>query len=54
MPGKIELKQGQTLLFIGDSITDADRNRQAYKPFGFAKRSVAPLGATSTSSPISS
>lgn len=35
MPNKIELKPGQTLLFIGDSITDADRNRQCYKPFGF-------------------
>ena len=34
MQNKIELKPGQTILFIGDSITDADRNRQAYKPFG--------------------
>ena len=35
MPNKIDLKPDQTLLFIGDSITDADRNRQCYKPFGF-------------------
>ena len=35
MPDKIELNPGQTVLFIGDSITDADRNSRAYKPFGF-------------------
>jgi lysophospholipase L1-like esterase len=35
MPDKIELKPNQTILFIGDSITDADRDRQTYKPFGF-------------------
>jgi acyl-CoA thioesterase-1 len=35
MQNKIELKPDQTILFIGDSITDADRNRQCYKPFGF-------------------
>ena len=35
MKDKIELKSEQTILFIGDSITDADRNRRAYKPFGF-------------------
>ncbi len=32
---KLDLKTGQTLLFIGDSITDADRNSRAYKPFGY-------------------
>jgi lysophospholipase L1-like esterase len=31
----LDLKPGQTILFIGDSITDADRNSRAYKPFGF-------------------
>ena len=35
MPNKIELRPGQTVLFIGDSITDADRNSHVYKPFGF-------------------
>jgi lysophospholipase L1-like esterase len=35
MKDKLDLKPNQTLLFIGDSITDADRNRQCYKPFGF-------------------
>jgi lysophospholipase L1-like esterase len=35
MKDKLDLKPDQTLLFIGDSITDADRNRQCYKPFGF-------------------
>jgi len=35
MQNKIELKPNQTILFIGDSITDADRNSRAYKPFGF-------------------
>jgi lysophospholipase L1-like esterase len=35
MQNKLDLKPNQTILFIGDSITDADRNRQAYKPFGF-------------------
>jgi lysophospholipase L1-like esterase len=35
MENKLDLKPGQTILFIGDSITDADRNRQCYKPFGF-------------------
>jgi lysophospholipase L1-like esterase len=34
MQNKIDLKSGQTILFIGDSITDADRNRQCYRPFG--------------------
>ncbi len=29
------MRPNQTILFIGDSITDADRNRQCYKPFGF-------------------
>lgn len=31
----IELKSNQTIVFIGDSITDADRNRPAYRPLGF-------------------
>ena len=35
MPDKIELTPGQTLLFIGNSITDADRDSPPYKPFGF-------------------
>ncbi len=35
MQNKIELKSGQTVLFIGDSITDADRNSPASAPFGF-------------------
>jgi lysophospholipase L1-like esterase len=35
MQNKLDLKPNQTLLFIGDSITDADRNLRAYKPFGF-------------------
>jgi acyl-CoA thioesterase I len=35
MAKTIELKSGDTVLFIGDSITDADRDSRAYKPFGF-------------------
>lgn len=35
MPNQIEIRPGQKILFIGDSITDADRNSRAYKPFGF-------------------
>jgi lysophospholipase L1-like esterase len=35
MSNKIELRPGQNILFIGDSITDADRNSPAYAPFGF-------------------
>jgi acyl-CoA thioesterase-1 len=35
MAKTIELKSGDTVLFIGDSITDADRNDLAHKPFGF-------------------
>jgi lysophospholipase L1-like esterase len=35
MANKIELKTNDTILFIGDSITDADRNSPAHKPFGF-------------------
>ncbi len=35
MQNKIELSPGDTILFIGDSITDADRDARAYKPFGF-------------------
>jgi acyl-CoA thioesterase-1 len=35
MRGSIELKDNQTILFIGDSITDADRSRLVYSPYGF-------------------
>jgi acyl-CoA thioesterase-1 len=32
---QLEIKPGQTVLFIGDSITDAGRTLRSYKPFGF-------------------
>lgn len=35
MHQKVELSHNQTILFIGDSITDTDRNQPAYHPFGF-------------------
>lgn len=35
MPPSIQLKANDTILFIGDSITSADRHRQAYTPLGF-------------------
>jgi lysophospholipase L1-like esterase len=35
MKDNLNITPGQTILFIGDSITDADRNSRAYKPFGF-------------------
>jgi lysophospholipase L1-like esterase len=35
MSDKIELKPNQTILFIGDSITDAGRLEAAYRPFGY-------------------
>jgi acyl-CoA thioesterase-1 len=35
MRGSIELRDNQTILFIGDSITDADKSRLAYSPYGF-------------------
>jgi lysophospholipase L1-like esterase len=35
MQHKIELKPNQTVVFIGDSITDTDRDHPAYRPFGF-------------------
>jgi len=35
MPDRIELKSDQTILFIGDSITDAGRLEAAYRPFGY-------------------
>ena len=35
MQKKLDLNPNQTVLFIGDSITDADRKLRAYKPFGF-------------------
>jgi lysophospholipase L1-like esterase len=31
----IQLKARDTIVFIGDSITDAERHRQAYRPLGF-------------------
>jgi lysophospholipase L1-like esterase len=34
MPPQIELKPKQTILFIGDSITDASRREPEYAPFG--------------------
>jgi lysophospholipase L1-like esterase len=34
MKSKIELKPNQTIVFIGDSITDAERMNAAYRPFG--------------------
>ena len=35
MQTKIELKPNVSIVFIGDSITDADRLEVAYKPFGY-------------------
>lgn len=35
MKSEIELTTGQTMLFIGDSITDVDRTAAAYKPLGY-------------------
>ena len=35
MQAPIRLKARDTIVFIGDSITDAERHRQAYKPLGF-------------------
>ena len=35
MPDRIELKPDQIILFIGDSITDAGRLEEAYRPFGY-------------------
>lgn len=35
MQRKIELKPGQTIVFIGDSITDMGRSQPAYRPLGF-------------------
>ena len=35
MPEKIELQPQQTILFIGDSITDAGHNEPYYRPYGF-------------------
>ena len=35
MKERIELTQDQTIVFIGDSITDAGRRERPYKPFGF-------------------
>jgi len=35
MRSKIELKPNQTILFIGDSITDAGRLEPVYQPFGY-------------------
>jgi len=35
MPRTIRLRGNDTIVFIGDSITAADRHRQAYGPLGF-------------------
>lgn len=35
MKRNIDLKANDTIVFIGDSITDAGRNEVAYRPFGF-------------------
>ena len=35
MPDKIVLKPDETIVFIGDSITDAGRCEAAYSPFGY-------------------
>ncbi len=35
MQPKIDLKPNQTIVFIGDSITDMDRKLPVYKPLGF-------------------
>ena len=35
MPDRIELKSDQTILFIGDSITDAGRYETVYRPYGY-------------------
>lgn len=35
MPDRIELKSDHTILFIGDSITDAGRFDAAYRSFGY-------------------
>jgi lysophospholipase L1-like esterase len=35
MQTKIELKPNSSIVFIGDSITDADRLEPAYRPFGY-------------------
>ena len=35
MPSGIQLKSNDTILFIGDSITDAERHRRGYAPLGF-------------------
>lgn len=34
MPDRFVLKPNQTIVFIGDSITDAGRLKRAYRPFG--------------------
>ena len=35
MQTKIDLKPNSSIVFIGDSITDADRFEPAYRPFGY-------------------
>jgi acyl-CoA thioesterase-1 len=35
MPPALGLERDDTIVFIGDSITAADRHRQAYRPLGF-------------------
>jgi lysophospholipase L1-like esterase len=34
MPDAVELRPNQTIVFTGDSITDAGRRERAYRPFG--------------------
>ena len=35
MQSKIDLEPNYTIVFTGDSITDADKDLAAYQPFGF-------------------
>jgi lysophospholipase L1-like esterase len=35
MKNKIDIKPNNTIVFIGDSITDAGRRESVYKPFGY-------------------
>ncbi|MBN1360129.1 MAG: SGNH/GDSL hydrolase family protein [Sedimentisphaerales bacterium] len=35
MPAQIQLNVNDRIVFIGDSITDAERHRRAYEPLGF-------------------
>jgi hypothetical protein len=35
MTSDVQLRTGSSIVFIGDSITDADRDLPAYQPFGY-------------------